>query len=42
MDGSQEEKNAYIRDTSKEIEIENRDELEYIRGLFEERKTKGE
>ena len=42
MDGSQEEKNAYIRDTSKEIESENRDELEYIRGLFEERKTKGE
>ena len=42
MDGSQEEKSAYIRDTSKEIESENKDELEYIRGLFEERKTKGE
>lgn len=42
MDGSQEEKSAYIRDTSKEIESENKDELEYIRGLFEEKKTKGE
>ena len=40
MDGSQEEKAVYIRDTSKKIEDENKDELEYINGLFEERKTR--
>ena len=40
MDGSQEEKEGYIRKTIKKIEVENKDELEYIRGLFEERKAR--
>ena len=39
-DGTQEEKAVYIRETSKKIEDENKDELEYIKGLFEERKVR--
>ena len=39
-DGTQEEKAVYIRETSKKIEDQNKDELEYINGLFEERKVR--
>lgn len=40
MDGSQEEKTKYIRELSKRLSNENKSELEYISGLFEEKRAK--